>query len=153
MKRLLTAILSFVLFASCACAETMVCIIPKGQYVNVREKASLKAFSIGEVRNGDEIECDGYESGWVKCTFKGETAYVKAVYFEFADDADYRVTGNGRVRLRDSAGGKKVDFIALDTVVHVYGWQYAKDGSLWARTDGGFISKAFLEIVVTEDEQ
>lgn len=128
-------------------AETFVCIVPDGQYVNVRNQASGGAATWGVLRNGETIEADPVEieNGFFKTTFEGRVAYVSVKFFEIAEDAEYIVEANGRVRVRKAPGGAAAGFIQPGRTVHVTAWRYAGDGSKWAQYTGGkYISADYL---------
>lgn len=128
-----------------AAAETMYCIIPTGQYVNVRKQADKTASTWGEMRNGERIDADTISDGWVTFDYGEHTAYAMVKFFEIPEDTDFVITGNGRVRYREEPNGKKVDFYEVGTVVHVDGWRYDGDGNLWGRVGNYFVSYEFLE--------
>lgn len=146
MKRLLSIILAIFLLSSTAAAETMTCIIPEGQYVNVRNRASKKASTLGRgFRNGDTVEVEKIADGWINFTMDGEAAFVRAEYFEAVDGAQYTITGNGRVRYRAAPGGAKVDFYPVGEIVTVDAWRYDNEGGRWARIGDYYVMAKFLE--------
>ncbi|MBQ2991657.1 MAG: hypothetical protein IJD60_10285 [Clostridia bacterium] len=135
------------LSAAGASALTLTCIVPDGQYVNVRNQASSSAAIWGVMHHGDVIHADPaeIENGFFKTTFDGRTAYVSVKFYEIAEDRDYRVEANGRVRVRKSPGGAAAGFIKPGRTVHVTAWRYAADGSRWAQYTGGkYISAEYL---------
>lgn len=145
----LAALLCFI-FAGSACALTLTCIVPDGQYVNVRNQASSSAAIWGVMHHGDVINADPaeIENGFFKTTFDGRTAYVSVKFYEIAEDRPYRVEANGRVRVRKSPGGAAAGFIQPGRTVHVTAWRYAADGSRWAQYTGGkYISAEYLSPV------
>lgn len=121
----------------CAGAETLTCVVPNGQYVNVRNQASQGAATWGVLHAGDTIETDEIVNGYFKTTYKDRVAYVSVKYFEIEAGEDYRVDANGRVRLRKTPGGSPAGFIKPGERVHVMAWRYAGDGSKWAKCAGG----------------
>jgi len=145
-------LLMFVIFAALflpagAAAETLTCIVPDGQYVNVRNRASSSAATWGVMRTGETIEAEPAEitDGFFKTTFRDHVAYVSVRYFEIAEDAHYIVEANGRVRLRKAPGGAADGFIKPGAQVYVTAWRYAGDGSKWAKCTGGqYISAKYL---------
>lgn len=129
------------------CAETLTCIVPDGQYVNVRNRPSQSAATWGILHTGDTIDVDPQEitGGYFKTTYQSHEAYVSVRYFEIAVGESYFVSANGRVRLRKSPGGGASGFIKPGTRVHVMAWRYAGDGSKWAKCAGGqYISAEYL---------
>ena len=143
---LLTIALALALAA--AKAQTLPCIVADGQYVNVRNRPSTSAASWGILHNGDTIEADPMEitDGFFKTTFREREAYVSVRYFEIAEEAAYTVSANGRVRVRETPGGKAAGFVQPGAQVYVSAWRYAADGSLWARCTGGqYVSAEFLK--------
>lgn len=141
-----------VMLAVPAAAEvtTLTCIVPDGQYVNVRNRASSGAATWGVMRTGETIETDPAEitNGFFKTTFNNRIAYISVKYFEIPADAHYTVEANGRVRLRKSPGGDADGFIQPGAQVYVTAWRYAADGSRWAKCTGGqYISADYLRIV------
>ena len=148
--RRLTFALSFalmLLITGSALADTFTCIVPDGQYVNVRKQPSSKAATWGVMRTGETIEADPAEirSGFFKFTFMEHEAYVSVRYFEIEENRDYTVQANGRVRVRKTPGGDASGFIKPGETVRVRAWRRAADGSLWARCPGPkYISAAYL---------
>lgn len=133
----------------CARAETLTCVVPNGQYVNVRNQASQGAATWGVLHAGDTIDASPNEivNGYFKTTYKDRTAYVSVKYFEIAVGENYVVDANGRVRLRQSPGGSAAGFIQPGERVHVMAWRYAGDGSKWAKCAGGqYISAEYLSL-------
>ena len=133
--------------SSAAQAETLTCIVPDGQYVNVRNQASANAAIWGVMHNGDEIDADplDIENGFFRTMFDGRVAYVSVRFFEIAEDSRFTVRANGRVRIRKSPGGAAAGFIQPGKTVHVTAWRYAADGSKWAQYTGGkYISAEYL---------
>lgn len=151
-KAMLCALLlaALMLFGACAAAEQLTCIVPDGQYVNVRNRASRSAATWGVLHAGDVIDADPAEivNGFFKTTFNGRDAYVSVSYFEIEAGQDYTIAANGRVRMRKSPGGSADGFIRPGERVRVMAWRYAADGSLWARCAGGrYISAGCLSAV------
>lgn len=149
-KGWITALLMMVMAlagASLAQAETLACIVADGQYVNVRNRASSDAATWGILHTGDTIEAEPEEiqNGFFKTTFKDRVAYVSVRYFEIAEDKQYIVEANGRVRVRKSPAGEAFGFVQPGETVYVMAWRYAADGSRWAKCTGGkFISADYL---------
>ena len=144
---LISAALLLCLLAGHASALTLTCIVPDGQYVNVRNQASTSAAIWGVMHHGDTIITDPaeIENGFFKTTFDGRTAYVSVRFYEIAEDRNYTVEANGRVRVRKSPGGAAAGFINPGKTVHVTAWRYAADGSRWAQYTGGkYISAEYL---------
>ena len=147
MKRIFAFFLLSLCISTSACAETLECIVPDGQYVNVRNQPSSRAAAWGVLHTGDIIETNPAEirNGFFKTTYKDHTAYVSVKYFEIAVGEDFVIQANGRVRMRKSPGGSANGFIKPGTRVHVIAWQYGSDGAKWARCAGGsYISAAYL---------
>ena len=145
--RLAAALLRMLAVTGAACADTFTCIVPEGQYVNVRKQPSGKAATWGVMRTGETIEADPSEirNGFFKFTFMDREAYVSVRYFEIEESRDYTVSANGRVRVRKSPGGEACGFVQPGDTVRVRAWQRASDGSLWARCPGPkYISAAYL---------
>lgn len=133
---------------ACALAETLTCIVPQGQYVNVRNRAAQTAATWGVLHTGDTIHTSPNEivDGYFKTTYNDQVAYVSVKYFEIAVGRDYHVEANGRVRLRKAPGGDAAGFIQPGERVHVMAWRYARDGSKWAKCAGGqYISANYLK--------
>ena len=152
-RRLLHMIGSLLFFLCLFCglrmasAETLTCVVPSGQYVNVRNRASQSASTWGVLHAGDTISANPGEitNGYFKTTYKGHDAYVSVKYFEIRVGRSYSVDANGRVRLRKSPGGSASGFIQPGERVHVMSWRYAGDGSKWAKCAGGqYIAAQYL---------
>lgn len=140
-------LLCLLLACAGACAKTLTCIVPEGQYVNVRRQPSQTAGTWGVMRTGETIEADPDEirSGFFKTVFMEREAYVSVRYFEIPENTEYVVCANGRVRVRQSPGGDSVGFIKPGESVRVRAWRYAADGSLWAKCPGPrYISADYL---------
>ena len=127
-----------ILFCTGASAETFTCTVAEGQYLNVRKQPSTSAAAWGVMHAGETIEADPSEirRGFFKTTFMEHEAYVSVQYFEIPVGANYAVAANGRVRMRETPGGRTWVFIQPGEVVRVRAWRYAEDGSLWARCPG-----------------
>ncbi len=136
-----------------AAAETMTCIIPKGQYVNIRQKARSDASTWGEARNGDTIEASSITNGWVEFDYDGKTAFAMVKYFEIEVDSDYTVTANGRVRYRDAPNGDVIDFYEVGTQVHVDAWRYDKKGNLWGRIGDRYVASEYLTAIAEQEAE
>ena len=146
-KPFLILFLFVLLWGQAALADTFTCIVPEGQYVNVRKQPSAKAATWGVMRTGETIEADPSDirNGFFSFTFMGNEAYVSVRYFEIPESRNYTVTANGRVRVRKSPGGDACGFVQPGDTVRVRGWRRAADGSLWARCPGPkYISAAYL---------
>ena len=143
-----TAMAAALMLTACtACAETLTCIVPEGQYVNVRHQATQSAATWGVLHTGDTIDACPEEAvnGYFKTTFKDQTAYVSVKFFEISVGERYIVDANGRVRLRQSPGGSAAGFIQPGEAVHVMAWRYAGDGSRWGKCAGGqYIAAQYL---------
>lgn len=149
LLRMLLAALCLCGLTRCVRAETLTCVVPDGQYVNVRNQASQTAATWGVLHAGDTIDASPGEivNGYFKTTYKDRVAYVSVKYFEIAVGESYRVNANGRVRLRKSPGGNAAGFIQPGERVHVMAWRYAGDGSKWAKCAGGqYISAEYLSL-------
>lgn len=81
--------------------------------------------------DGNWALTDGSEAG---------TCWVCIDYLTTEDAGEYTVTGNGRVRIRDTPDGSTAGWLKLGQVVDVYG---VFDG--WARVDGGWVMIEYLE--------
>ena len=144
---LISLLLAAALLPAAAAGETLECIAPQGQYVNVRSRASSDASARGILHAGDLIDANPAEiqNGFFKTTYKDRDAYVSVKFFEIAVGADYTVSANGRVRMRKSPAGSASGFIQPGRRVHVIAWRYAGDGTKWARCAGGsYISADYL---------
>lgn len=149
LLRMLLVALCLCGLTRCVRAETLTCVVPDGQYVNVRNQASQTAATWGVLHAGDTIDASPGEivNGYFKTTYKDRVAYVSVKYFEIAVGESYRVNANGRVRLRKSPGGNAAGFIQPGERVHVMAWRYAGDGSKWAKCAGGqYISAEYLSL-------
>lgn len=145
--RLALILMLLLLAAAAACADTFTCIVPEGQYVNVRKQPSSKAATWGVMRAGETIQAEPADvrSGFFRITFMGHEAYVSVRYFEKAENRNYEVSANGRVRIRKSPGGDACGFLQPGDTVHVRAWRCAADGSLWARCPGPkYISASYI---------
>lgn len=132
----------------CARAQTLTCIVPEGQYVNVRKQAASSAATWGILHGGETIEADPDEvkNGFFKTTFREKEAYVSVRYFETATEETCVVEANGRVRTRKSPGGEALGFVQPGETVRVLGWRYDADGDKWARCTGKrYIAAEFLK--------
>ena len=144
---LLTLLLSAFALPAAALGETLTCIVPDGQYVNVRNRASASASALGIMHTGEMIDTDPTQitNGLFSFTFRERAAYVSVRYFEIPEDAHYIVEANGRVRLRKAPGGDADGFIRPGAQVYVTAWRYAADGSKWAKCTGGqYIAAEYL---------
>ena len=153
MKQAISTILAIILLigSTAAAAETMTCVISKGQYVNIRNRPSKTASTLGDgFRNGDTVEAEEITGGWIAFTFDGEAAYVRTDYFEIVDGGQYVISGNGRVRYREAPGGKKIDFYPVGEVVTVDAWRYDAEGGRWARIGDRYVMAEYLQACEAE---
>lgn len=154
MKRILIALLVLLSMAalpevSTAENQSLVCVVAKGQYVNVRNQPRSDAQKVGEMHNGDKIDAVSVKDGWIEIEYKDHPAYVNASYFEIPEAEGgtlYTVRANGRVRVRSAPDGKRIDWIEPGTTVRVYGWRHGNDESKWARCIEGYIASDYLEL-------
>ena len=107
------------LFIPSASAETLVCIAPEGQYVNVRKAPRSDAGVWGRLHAGDEIDAKGVESGFIRFVYGGSRAYVSVKLFEIPADCRYIVAADGRVRVRSAPGGDRVAWAEPGDAVQV----------------------------------
>ena len=132
------------LFIPSASAETLVCIAPEGQYVNVRKAPRSDAGVWGRLHAGDEIDAKGVESGFIRFVYGGSRAYVSVKLFEIPADCRYVVAADGRVRVRSAPGGDRVAWAEPGDAVQVDAWRYDASGSLWARSGERYIAASCL---------
>ena len=147
---LLTLLLLACLTPTAALCETLTCIVPDGQYVNVRNRASSSASALGIMHTGETIDTDPAQivNGFFSFTFRERAAYVSVRFFEIPEETAYVVEANGRVRLRKSPGGDADGFIKPGAHVYVAAWRYAADGTKWARCTGGqYIAAEYLRAI------
>lgn len=126
---------------------TLTCIVPDGQYVNVRKRPAADAATWGVMHAGDAIVADpaAVKNGFFETVFAERTAYVSVRYFEIPVDTHYVVEANGRVRLRKSPAGSADGFVRPGDRVYVCAWRFGADGSKWARCAGGqYIDAGYL---------
>ncbi len=146
---ILCAMLFMIPSISAAEMIEMVCIVPDGQYVNVRNRASSQAATWGIMHTGETIETDPAEitDGYFRIMFKEKTAYVSVRYFEIPVEEHYTVVANGRVRVRKAPGGSPDGFVRPGDRVYVSAWRYDADGGKWGRCTGGqYISAEYLRL-------
>ncbi|MBR5287850.1 MAG: hypothetical protein IKU34_04570 [Clostridia bacterium] len=144
---LLAAVCVSCVLPAAALGETLTCIVPDGQYVNVRNRASASASALGSMHTGETIDADPAQivNGFFSFTFRERAAYVSVRYFEIPEETHYIVEANGRVRLRKSPGGEADGFIKPGAQVYVAAWRYGADGKKWARCTGGqYIAAQYL---------
>lgn len=134
-------------------AETMICTVPDGQYVNIRNRASRTASTLGKLRGGDSIEVEALDGGWLCFTLDEQDAYVRSEYFEALDGSTYTIEANGRVRHRAAPGGKVSGFYTVGTEVVVDAWAYDDAGEKWGRIGETYVSIDFLKAVKPANEQ
>lgn len=130
--------------------EVLTCCVSEGHYVNIRNQPRTNASKLGELHRNDTVVPEDISNGFVKFTYKGKTAYAKIDYFEVVPECydNYRVVGNGRVRLRSSPNGERKGWINPGMEVKVIGFKYDDSGSLWGKVSGGYyISMDYLEII------
>ena len=147
LNKLLLIVLLACLLPVGAWCETLTCIVPDGQYVNVRNRASSSAAALGIMHTGETIDADPAQitNGFFSFTFRERAAYVSVRYFEIPEEVHYIVEANGRVRLRKSPGGDTDGFIKPGAKVFVTAWRYGADGTKWARCTGGqYIAAQYL---------
>ena len=145
--RALMALLLFLnivlMYLPCKALE-LSCVVPESQYVNVRKQPRSDAATWGKLHNGDKIEVESIENGFIEFAFGSRTGYASVKYFEEAVSGEFIVTANGRVRTRNAPAGKRVGWVEPGTTVKITAWRYDDDGGKWGKCMGEFISADFL---------
>ena len=147
------------LCASMVClakADTYTCAVHKGEWVWIRDAPNSEARKIGRVRYGYEVNADEPINGYLAIQpmsvwmLDGEAArrgYVDVSYFDRnIPETMYRVnTENGPLAKRETPAGRLLCWIKSGVRISVFGWRYAKDGSLWAKVyKGGYVKAEYL---------
>ncbi|MBP5726634.1 MAG: SH3 domain-containing protein [Clostridia bacterium] len=121
-----------------------------GDYVNVREKASIRSGAVGRLDPGDKIEITGEgKNGFAEVTDltleTGGSAWVYSGYIVFDEPDLYmdemEVIGTARVAARKNSCGEVRCWLEPGTVVQVF-WKTEE----WCVTNRGFIMTKFLEV-------
>ena len=102
---------------------------------------------IAQLADGEAVDVQSISGGWAAIIHGGDTLYVSADYLTDADKptGDYKVTANGRVRVRKTPGGKVIGYRHNGDRVTVMRWATADDGTSWGCTADGYISADCLE--------
>ena len=119
-----------------------------GGYVAIREKAKKSSAEIGQLYLGSRVETDGKKKngfqhiinagtesgeGWVCARYLVEDQPVIV-------EQRAKVTGKGRVALRQYPGGKRTKWLKPGDELTVYAWT-----AEWCVTDRGYVDSDYLE--------
>ena len=162
MKKLVPILLVLILTLVYGCAEiieedegyTMYVLCRPGDFVNVREHPTTRAFKAGYLECGDSIITDGIvrkdNQGrqWTHITrpwFESADAWVCSMYLQDTqinmDECTGYVVSNGRTAVRRAPGGKCVKWVKNGTKVAILAMSEE-----WALTTNGYINMDYLEI-------
>ena len=138
-------------------AQTYYADITKGT-LNIREGPGLDNAVIGSLYPGDEVESVESKDGWthIKADIEAGGGWVKSEYLS----TRYGVTGTyinhtgGRIRVRDSAGGKNVvRWVKAGKTVTVKSWAEDHKGNAWAFVGDGYVSGDCISPVDGEESE
>lgn len=150
MKRaLMIVVLLVVLLTACAAqAQTMVCVVHKGEYVWVRDQPSKEGAKVGTIRYGYEVEVFDIVNQYAHMTFNGLNGYVDVSYLELPiKETVYTVVSHGPLNRRETPDGRFLGKIKEGARLSVLGWRYSKSGELWAKAyGGGYVKAQYLEL-------
>ena len=140
----LCIVLVGVLIPRVAMGERLTCICPSSQFVHVRIKPSAGSGSIGRLHSGDVIDAVEVVGNFLRFEFEGGIGYAKCTLFEAREDAEFVVQANGRVKVRESAGGAVKGFVTPGDRLRVFAWVYSDAEHKWGRTSKGYVDSRFL---------
>ncbi len=96
---------------------------------------------VATLADGESVDVQSISDGWAAINHGGDTLYVSTDYLsaESRPTGDYKVTANGRVRVRKTPGGKVAGYKHDGDCVTVTRWATADDGTSWGCTGDGYI--------------
>ena len=150
MKRaLMIDVLLIVLLTACvAQAQTMTCVVHKGEYVWIRSGPSKDADKIGTIRYGYEVEVSDIVNQYAHIDFNGAQGWVDVSYLELPiKEVVYTIVSDGPLNRRETPEGRFLGKIKSGVRISVLGWRYSKSGELWAKVyGGGYVAARYLEM-------
>ena len=149
MKRLMAAMLLFVIFTGSAAADTDAWILCKpDSFVYARRSPTKNALELGRLELGDKVILTGNEkNGFSECyglTFEQSGGWIFSGYLvndkPEPDGGTYIASGNGRTAIRRWVNGPRRAWAKHGATFKVY----AKS-SEWALTSRGFIRTEYID--------
>lgn len=114
--------------------------------LRLRATASTDGEKLLTIPNGTHLVCSGWQNGWAKTTYDGQTGYVSADYLLF----DGKVSADGGLRLRSGPGETYEKLLTIpDGTTLAFTEQ--KDGWLKTTYNGktGYVSQAYVRVAAT----
>ena len=147
-KYLICALCAMLLFVQVATAEAMTLYAAHEEGdLNIRDKPY--GDRIGYLLPGDSGEFVRQEGEWVFLALGIEAGggWVSAKYLTADPEAagQYVNASGGRVRIRETPGGKAAGWIKAGRTVEVLAVLPDENGDMWGRTKTGYIAMKYLE--------
>lgn len=154
-KWLCLLIVMLMIFPACAeeraVIDHAVVIVDPGEYLKGRSRP-IDGDIMMRLYLGYEVEIVAERNGWYEiiggeldtCWVCGD--YIANEYTPLSNPTTYRVSSNGRVRLRALPGGKAVKWLGNGDTVTVTAWVVVDDVE-WGMCDDGFVMREYLEVL------
>ena len=136
------AFVAILLIGTVAQAQTMVCVVHKGEWVWIRDQPSKAGNQIGTIRYGYEVEVSEIQNLYAHIDFNGMQGWVDVSYLELpVQEMTYTVISDGPLNKRETPDGRFKSGVRIS----VLGWRYSPSGELWAKVyKGGYVNAKYL---------
>lgn len=116
--------------------------------LRLRATASEEGEKLLVIPDGALLTCSGWENGWVKTTYDGQTGYVLGAYLLYHG----RISADGGLRLRNGPGESYEKLLTIPNGTTI-ACQEQKDG--WIKTSydnkTGYVSQEYVEVSARVD--
>jgi len=138
----------FCLLISYADAQTMTCVVHKGECVWIRDQPARTGNQIGSIRYGYEVEVSEIVNQYAHITFNGVNGWADIQYLELPiKETVYTVVSDGPLNKRETPDGRYLGRLKPGVRVSVLGWRYSPSGELWAKVyKGGYVAARYLAL-------
>lgn len=156
MRKLLSLLMGLSMVVTAACAERIiidrsVVIVPPGEYLRGRI-VPVVGETMVKLYLGDEVDIVARKDGWAE-VIGGENGtcwvsedYLADSYTSLPVPETYKVSSNGRVRVRRTPGDTDISrWCENGDEVEVLAWATVDDTE-WARLTDGWVLGEFLEV-------
>lgn len=152
MKKIIFLIALLVSMTSIATAQTMTCVVHKGEWIWVRSEPSSEAAKISTIRYGHKVDVSEIKNKYAHVTLsdgpdKGLEGWVDVSYLEKPiKEETWIIISDGPLNKRETPDGRFMSKIKSGTRISVLGWRYSKSGELWAKVYlGGYVKAQYLQ--------
>ena len=151
MKKIIFILTLLLVLSNIALAQTMTCVVRKGEWVWVRNEPSPTATQISTLRYGHEVDVSEVKNQYAHVILsdgpdKGLEGWVDISYLEKPiKEETWVVISDGPLNKRETPDGRFMTKIKSGSRISVLGWRYSKSGELWAKVYlGGYVKAQYL---------